>query len=597
MNASNPADVNPLQAPEQSALSEVDQNILDEINGCMHQAVDGFFEKYFENKSWSPSVERCAQAATQELSLSSVLELLLESPSTSLGGRSIFQSSTSKPPSESATQHASNLFLVPEDFAFIGNSGWADVQVVGHFRKDTEGDYLRGFLYLYENAREVLSQSARLFLHGFYIYGSMVELWMFDRSGLYSCQPFDATVDPSRLMTIIAGYMWMSDRELGINTRIEKDESGKYIMLQGGDELQVSKLYLVDEPIAFPRRIVSQATTCYKGKMPGSMTWDLVLKFSWRSNERTQEETMLELVKDRKVWGVVQLFSHQQLNTISNLRKDIGFGAHREFPLTDTASMEQLRTISEKRDQYRPAEGSIPPFEDRIFSCLVVTPLGYPLDKFRTILEFLEGCRDAIKGHRSLYLDGNILHQDVSKDNIIIPETKKPGELRGILIDLDLAMDLTVGPQKPGELIGTKAFMAIEVLSRKSHTYRHDLESFLYVFLWIAICGGHKRLPAQSRLQLWLRGSWDILARNKAEDMEEEGFSIILSEFSPLFKGLEGLAWALREVLFLPSPNGSLFTGTRHEPEEVQRLYEEMIAAFDVAIYSHTQRTSGAGEV
>ena len=28
-------------------------------------------------------------------------------------------------------------------------------------------------------------------------------------------------------------------------------------------------------------------------------------------------------------------------------------------------------------------------------------------------------------------------------------------------------------------------FMAVEVLRKADHTYRHDLESFLYVLLWM----------------------------------------------------------------------------------------------------------------
>jgi hypothetical protein len=74
--------------------------------------------------------------------------------------------------------------------------------------------------------------------------------------------------------------------------------------------------------------------------------------------------------------------------------------------------------------------------------------------------------------------------------------------------------------------------------------------------------------------------------------MAEENFRVIISEFSPAFKNLEGLAWDLRKVLFFPSPDGSLFIGTRYEPEEVQRLYEEMISAFDVAANFYAQRTS-----
>lgn len=38
-------------------------------------------------------------------------------------------------------------------------------------------------------------------------------------------------------------------------------------------------------------------------------------------------------------------------------------------------------------------------------------------------------------------------------------------------------------------------FMAIEVLQGKGHTYRHDLKSFFYVFIWMCIRYGHNGEP------------------------------------------------------------------------------------------------------
>ena len=46
--------------------------------------------------------------------------------------------------------------------------------------------------------------------------------------------------------------------------------------------------------------------------------------------------------------------------------------------------------------------------------------------------------------------------------------------------------------------------MAIEVLEGRAHTYRYDLESFFYVFLWVIIRYGQetdKNLPNTSRLR------------------------------------------------------------------------------------------------
>lgn len=44
-------------------------------------------------------------------------------------------------------------------------------------------------------------------------------------------------------------------------------------------------------------------------------------------------------------------------------------------------------------------------------------------------------------------------------------------------------MNVADGPRSPGEVIGTRSFIAIGILRRRRHIYRHDLESFLCVIL------------------------------------------------------------------------------------------------------------------
>ncbi|KAI9763725.1 MAG: hypothetical protein M1840_009122 [Geoglossum simile] len=130
----------------------------------------------------------------------------------------------------------------------------------------------------------------------------------------------------------------------------------------------------------------------------------------------------------------------------------------------------------------------------------------------------------------SLDQDGKILHRDVSKNNIIITDAEKPEDLSGMLIDLDLAKELGSGLSGARHRTGTMEFMAIEVLECGAHTYRHDLESFFYVFL--------KR------------------------------FKGLLDEFPPEFDIVKEL-------------EESLFTGTYRGPN---KLYKPMIDAFDSVV-------------
>lgn len=126
-------------------------------------------------------------------------------------------------------------------------------------------------------------------------------------------------------------------------------------------------------------------------------------------------------------------------------------------------------------------------YGNRIHCCLVVSPAGRPLHVYMSVRELLEALRGAVVGHESLLEHGKILHRDVSENNIIITEHASEGDLKGRLIDLDLAKELDSVPSGASHRTGTMQFMAIEVLEGKGHTYRHDLESFLYVFIWMCI--------------------------------------------------------------------------------------------------------------
>jgi predicted transcriptional regulator len=115
-------------------------------------------------------------------------------------------------------------------------------------------------------------------------------------------------------------------------------------------------------------------------------------------------------------------------------------------------------------------------------------------------------------------------------------------------------------PSGASHRTGTMQFMAMEVLQGKGHTYRHDLESFFYVFIWMCIRHGHdavddrqasnKSKPlATSRLRRWYTGTYAELAETKLGHMDKNGFENVIADFAPKFD-LKPLARDLRNVLF-----------------------------------------------
>lgn len=205
-----------------------------------------------------------------------------------------------------------------------------------------------------------------------------------------------------------------------------------------------------------------------------------------------------------------------------------------------------------------------------------------------------------MEAHRSLYVDGQILHQDINPSNIIIPSSDPDSSDpdiestggRGVLIDLDMAKENSA-PYRPFQAVGTYIFQAIGVLQAylpdNPHTHRHDLESFFHAFLFLAVCPSpvpsgenQLQLPSSSVLRQWLVGCPVDKARRKMKDMNALNFGQILNEFTANFKGLTGLAEELR--LLFPIRDGEMFTGTDLTAEGTDALYDSIILAFEKAL-------------
>ena len=155
-------------------------------------------------------------------------------------------------------------------------------------------------------------------------------------------------------------------------------------------------------------------------------------------------------------------------------------------------------------------------------------------------------------------------------------------------MDLDLAKVLGSGRSGARYQTGTMEFMAIEVLLGIDHTYRHDLESFFYLLLWLFarrvwewefFCSAVDR-PKRNLLKKWYTDSFDDIADVKKGYMHEDDFEKILMEFPRAFDHVKPLCKTIRGIL-LPYKNG-LFIGTPLDPPE--ELYDSIIEALDSAV-------------
>ncbi|KAK4115013.1 hypothetical protein N656DRAFT_747678 [Canariomyces notabilis] len=602
------------------AFNMDDRNILDNMDGRMHGPMSGFIKRYFGNFEFAQQGSSLEIKAAGKVSGRCTIPSAAPSPDKFLhwfsnyvsreldGARGSWHiSSGDGPPvpDQGCDDDGARLLLTmsPTPASNV-QIEWGHVQVIGQFHRRGSVSYQHGLLRLCRSAYQVFaSQPTRLFLHGFYIRGSLIELWVFDRSGLYCSDLFDIQKDFIQFLSVVLSYQRTTDQDLGRSNLIETDEGGSYVTINNGTDHSLGKLYLESRPIASSEDLVGTGTTCYRVRMPDSDRWDYVLKFKWRWARERPEDELLELAKEKRVWGAVSLDHYEELESTAHLRRGLRWGPHRKFTRTHSRKKDgyieggperqEVTCNAEGLAEYTEETGSF--LQNRILACMVTSPVGRPLHTFQSLSELLQVLRDAIKCHRSLYHDAGVLHQDVSPGNIIIVDGQQDegGEKpRGIMIDFDSAIELAAeGANSETDtnfnIIGTRPFMAIGVLKGERHTYRHDLESFLYVFLWTVI-SNHKHDPPQgtsSKLRQWSRGNWDELAVRKSLDMDRDGFQAILGEFPPEFHPLKPLAESLRQIMF-PLRDGVLWTGTDGSPEGVRKLYDGIIGAFEEAITS-----------
>ncbi|KAG6280359.1 hypothetical protein E4U47_000640 [Claviceps purpurea] len=184
------------------------------------------------------------------------------------------------------------------------------------------------------------------------------------------------------------------------------------------------------------------------------------------------------------------------------------------------------------------------PWENKIFTCLVISPAGHDLGKFSTIMELLEAepRAGAIKAHRSHFLQSNILRRSIGPKNILITDPANTNGFKGILLDLDCAKwrDSKLDEADAQLRIGT---------------------------------------PHVARCAPWL---WRSMISGKTDHMTIEGLEELMEEFPMALNVVKPRCRKIRGILFYLDQDGRMTFGT--PSGDPDRLYGPIIAAFDETI-------------
>ncbi|RJE17522.1 hypothetical protein PHISCL_10139 [Aspergillus sclerotialis] len=201
-----------------------DQEILDNIDGRLHGPMKGFIEKYigiFQYVHRDTSLEiqaagrligRCAVPSAAPLPDNFLQWFSVYLSRKRDGARGWWNISSDNVACENESAGDGTRLLLNMATSPACNevqTGWDSVQVIGQFYRHACVSYQDGLLRLCRSAYQVsASQPTRFFLHGFYMRGSLIELWVFDRSGLYCSDVFDVeetSSNSSRLFSATSG--------------------------------------------------------------------------------------------------------------------------------------------------------------------------------------------------------------------------------------------------------------------------------------------------------------------------------------------------------------------------------------------------------
>ncbi|KAJ7201184.1 hypothetical protein B0H12DRAFT_1244298 [Mycena haematopus] len=201
-------------------------------------------------------------------------------------------------------------------------------------------------------------------------------------------------------------------------------------------------------------------------------------------------------------------------------------------------------------------------YEEQVFRLIVLAELR-PITELYDPNKLAKIFRQIFNCYRWLHEEAKIIHRDISITNLMYREIG--GEVYGVLNDFDLALRL--GDTKlftSKQRTGTKPYMATDLLvdSPPTHFYRHDLESFLYVLVFLTC------KIKESDLAEWQDLGMDQLKQAKIAAIAQKGFRhgfeafrLWIQNFTELFaagmksRRLHNYAVAEAEETGRPSPD------------------------------------------
>jgi hypothetical protein len=334
---------------------------------------------------------------------------------------------------------------------------WNSIRLVGELKSNPkESNSHDTLIQLANYARELFSaQQCRRWVHAFTLCGHHLRAWLFDRSGALGSTLVDINQDPLLFLRVVCGYSTMDATAIGYDPSIKWAPDGQEAVFDPSVSHELAepavpyiyytsdadgakppvKLELMPVPIFHRTAIVTRGSVCWKARLydqESERPWDYVVKDQWRAAERQSEGEIISIMTQATVcesshFGLPQYVwygDHREdeklVDILHRVRRDLGPQAAAEdqpsisnsdSPSTPTrrsrkrscndpaGSSTKRLMLADARQQPRSQASQLSvTVINRVFSRVVMSPVGRAISKFQSYTELLSAMRDAIKG-------------------------------------------------------------------------------------------------------------------------------------------------------------------------------------------------------
>ncbi|KAJ2075638.1 hypothetical protein GGH13_000474, partial [Coemansia sp. S155-1] len=433
-------------------------------------------------------------------------------------------------------------------------------------RKGDDDGFKDAFKRLYMNAREMYQQKHNLrFAWGVTISGRLVRVCHFGHDRAISSCHMDVSTPKGRrsFIEVLVNWLFCEESQLGRDPTMEylhdlrcwqiACPSEKGCVGEGADV----KYYYFSTFKCQAERVFGRHTRCFLATdiMPTAVVSTtnplvptVVIKDSWAFSKRNASDYACDEVRslNRIKEGLsAQAVAKDIIFPKTETGGRVSFQRNGKWVEDNTDTMYGQGKLAEDDADTVHGLGEARSDDDPLFRAhrrIVMSPIGESLCSTKSVAKFVTVICDAMRCHSAFVNDCNILHRDISDNNILV--VRSEGIARGMLIDFDYAIDLE--QKERGNLhkvTGTLPYMSINNLSESDveRTSLDDWESMLCLICWFAtlgtISGNYLDDAELARLPIrrWRHDSTNgmITAKMSAFSSPESFMSTIANHFKP----------------------------------------------------------------